>query len=703
MRLHGIFCLTIFLYFALIDFNRKGAFIIMKKFLILIFSLFITGVCYAENCSQSGDCWSAAYPTSLICSPSVQVTTSGTCRFLCTTNASFDGVDECRCDAGFGGNGSTYCNQCTAGTYGPNASNACVNCPTAGGITGTSAAGSDVITDCYKSCTASTDCPVTGGYFIGTCHYSTGTSLYLNIVTGTCDLTCNPGYHVSGSSCVANTINISYNAGGGIGSAPSSPTSFVYGSTTNAPAGTSYSKTGYTFTGWGCTGGITGICSGQTITAGSNIGSVAYSGTITLTAQWSANTINISYDGGGGTGTAPSSPTSFVYDATATAPTNTYSYTDYTFAGWLCSISPGVYCSSTGNDINPSTHIVAEGDSIKNAAASGGIKLTAQWAPDEFLLVVDPNNGNPTSGVTCTIGTPCDFAPTTPTAPSGYTFVDWCDDPFGACSVSYTSPWTFTAFTPTIYARWKKTITFDGNGGTFPPLFPTPREIDCYRGGNLSVPDNSVLNPPSTFHSSGHYWYPNNYGGGIPSYTSNSTPACNTANDTPVYPKWDYTVSYDGNCPTILGGAAVPSATTCTKNSNCTIATIPPAMICAGGYVLDTHRWWVSPSGTGTNYASGSTTFNNATGDITLHAKWILCGTGQWADVSSNTCVDCAEGYFCPAGSTSPTACPAGHTSAALSDAKSDCYMSSGTKFCDDGGARCFHLPAGVTIGWVGP
>jgi uncharacterized repeat protein (TIGR02543 family) len=635
--LRGIFCLTIFSYFALIDFNRKDAFIIMKKFVILIFSLFIFSVCHAENCGLTSDsCYPliTGNPTALICTPIITRTMTEGCRNVCTTNASFDGVDECQCDAGFGGNG-TSCSTCLSGQHGPatdgSNTNACVACAagswafagsascSACGGTGaypntycylsgsvtikntchTGGTGSDpnadVITKCYKTCTASPEnCSVTNGHLSGTCYYSSSTSSYLN-VSGTCTLTCDPGYHDNGlDECDINTYTITYY--------PNS-----------------------------------GTCLGGTCT-----------------------------------------PTTYdITTATITLPIPTRS--GYTFGGW--------YNNSgfTGSSITTIP-----------TGSIGNKTFYAKWAPETFTINLDYNGGTGTPAtVTCTIGTPCPL-PTPSTAPSGYTlsnFDGWMDDPFGAGTnygTSYSSPPSIV----TLYAGWKRTIDFQNN---YTPS-TTYLTRNCYHGGNLSLPTFPPA-PSSAFHASNHSWYQDNHGGTL-AYSSITITTCDDASYSPVYPKWEYTVTYDDN-NSDPGSVPAPGDTPCTKNQSCHLETIPA--MTRTGYVLDNTNWNSNPAGTGTIYAGGGSILASDTiGDRTLYAKWTACATGTY--YSSGSCLDCEAGYYCHSGIR--TACPAGHTSnitPSLPDAKSDCYMSSGTKFCDEGGTRCFHLPTGVTIGWVGP
>ena len=92
-------------------------------------------------------------------------------------------------------------------------------------------------------------------------------------------------------SCQANTFNVSYAAGdGATGNAPSTPTSCTYGESCVAPENT-YTKEGYTFSGWACSCAIDGgtcSCANETYAAGASIANATTTNgaTITLTAQW---------------------------------------------------------------------------------------------------------------------------------------------------------------------------------------------------------------------------------------------------------------------------------------------------------------------------------------------------------------------------------------------------------------------------------
>ncbi len=122
---------------------------------------------------------------------------------------------------------------------------------------------------------------------------------FLGMVDGVCKYKteCLPGHSPIQNngeynpSCPLVEIKIVYNSNGGTGSVPPYfPTKFSLGSPTMTPPNP-FTKGGSSFSGWVCTGGLAGLCSGTPVIPGvTNLGSVATSGTITLTAQWTENT-----------------------------------------------------------------------------------------------------------------------------------------------------------------------------------------------------------------------------------------------------------------------------------------------------------------------------------------------------------------------------------------------------------------------------
>jgi uncharacterized repeat protein (TIGR02543 family) len=134
------------------------------------------------------------------------------------------------------------------------------------------------------------------------------------------------------------TYQLSYDAGGGSGTTPSTVTGLSQGNTPTLDSGSTLSKTGYTFAGWNCD---------------QSIGAKAGSATVTMpaanvicTAQWTPNSspapnpspapadiVNLNYIGNGGTCSAPNqraAVTAWVYANSGA----TCSRPGYTFQGW---------------------------------------------------------------------------------------------------------------------------------------------------------------------------------------------------------------------------------------------------------------------------------------------------------------------------------------------------------------------------------
>jgi uncharacterized repeat protein (TIGR02543 family) len=199
------------------------------------------------------------------------------------------------------------------------------------------------------------------------------------------------------------SANITYAAGSGAGSAPTTPTSVNTGSTFTTPTNT-YTRTGYTFAGW--SDGTNIYAAGATYPRAGFV-----TGNVTLTATWlAAASYSISYSPGDGTGASPTTPISVTSGSTFATPANTFTRTGYTFAGW-----------SDGT----STFAAA----ATYPAVTSNVALTATWLAD-------------TKTISYAAGGATGSAPTTPTSVlyaatfttpantfsrTGYTFAGWSD------------------------------------------------------------------------------------------------------------------------------------------------------------------------------------------------------------------------------------------------------------------------------------
>ena len=195
------------------------------------------------------------------------------------------------------GGWSTATAVCAAGKYLPKGSNTCASC-----LAGYYCQGG---TYAYNS---TTNQGLTGVCASG---YSTG-----GATASTCSA-CSTGYAATGTAatnhdaaddCKPITYYINYSCGDGTGIAPAQVTA-KYDTTYTAAANTC-TKTGYSFTGWKCSGST--ACD---FAVGDNIKNLTStsSAAVTLTAQWKANTYRVCFNANGGSGTP--SCISATYDA----------------------------------------------------------------------------------------------------------------------------------------------------------------------------------------------------------------------------------------------------------------------------------------------------------------------------------------------------------------------------------------------------
>lgn len=216
------------------------------------------------------------------------------------------------------------------------------------------------------------------------------------------------------------TATLKYN-NGGHGTAPSNVT-MKYSAETKAAS--ALSATGYTFLNWKGSNNKTYNAGAQVKAA--NIVPEA----LTLTAQWSVNTYNISYDLAGGS-YGSSHPTSAKWDTAFTV--NNPTKAGYDFTGWKI----------TGMDSNTHTYDSAtttgtsisstKATSFKNLHATNGatVTFTAQWQIHNYSITYDLNKGSGSTTPAHTGTKPTSYTITTDTftvsepTREGYTFTGW--------------------------------------------------------------------------------------------------------------------------------------------------------------------------------------------------------------------------------------------------------------------------------------
>ena len=182
-----------------------------------------------------------------------------------------------------------------------------------------------------------------------------------------------------------NTYRITFDTAGGTAVAPIMQ---VYNTTVTASEATT--KTGYTFKGW-------------------NPATVPMKD-ITVTAQWTANEYDISYEGMEGAEYGENHPVTHTYD-TATEisdPTRT----GYTFAGW---------------QVNDGKTLVKE-LTLGATDYTDTITLTAVWTPNVYNVTLDTNGGTIREGNVTEYTYGVGATLPTKVTRSGYYFIGWYDN-----------------------------------------------------------------------------------------------------------------------------------------------------------------------------------------------------------------------------------------------------------------------------------
>ncbi|MBQ3016212.1 MAG: InlB B-repeat-containing protein [Clostridia bacterium] len=209
----------------------------------------------------------------------------------------------------------------------------------------------------------------------------------------------------------ANTYTVKYNGNGATGGtiANSSHTYDV----SKALTANAFYKTGYTFAGWNTKADGTGTkyTNGQSVR---NLTS-AVNGTVTLYAQWTANTYTVKYNGNGSTGGTVANST-HTYNAAKALTANAFYKNGYTFAGW--NTQPDGKGVDYGNKA-----------SVKNltSAAGGTVQLYAMWEVNpyeisKYVTTTGSEVWNTKKTVKYTVYTTIDSTPFTLT---GNVVIDW--------------------------------------------------------------------------------------------------------------------------------------------------------------------------------------------------------------------------------------------------------------------------------------
>ena len=189
------------------------------------------------------------------------------------------------------------------------------------------------------------------------------------------------------------TYTVEFDANGGSGSMSSK--TYTYGTSYTLPANT-FTRTGYTFTGWNTKSSGSGTSYSDEATV-KNLTSTD-GGTVTLYAQWKANTYTVTYEpnADGDDVTGMPDDTDLTYDTEGTVPDDEPERRGYDFTGW------NTEEDGSGTSYEP-------GDTIVDLTSEDGgtVPFYAQW--EAIISVRVPTT------VAC-----CIMADGTVVAPSGY-------------------------------------------------------------------------------------------------------------------------------------------------------------------------------------------------------------------------------------------------------------------------------------------
>lgn len=231
-----------------------------------------------------------------------------------------------------------------------------------------------------------------------------------------------------------NAYQIAFKANGGTGSMPNEQMKY---DETKALDMNTFIKTGYSFIGWRNQNTNDAYSDSQKVNNLTDIDG----GTVTLIAQWKANSYVIRYDSNGGTGTMPNQ--TMEYDKASPLSANEFKKEGYSFIGWK-------------RDDKMSGKSYTNRESVINLLPDNGGTTTmyAQWKANTYTVTfVDGHNGKMITTETVQHGESAK-EPAKPVH-EGYTATNW-----DTSLSNVTSDTTITLN----YRPNKYTIKFNGNG-----------------------------------------------------------------------------------------------------------------------------------------------------------------------------------------------------------------------------------------------
>ena len=388
-----------------------------------------------------------------------------------------------------------------------------------------------------------------------------------------------------------NSYQIAFKPNGGSGTMANQAMTYGVSAALTANA---FTRTGYTFTGWN----TKADGSGTAYTNKNIVKNLATTGTVSLYAQWRANTYTIKFAANGGTGTMSSQ--AMTYDVSAALTANAFTRTGYTFTGW-------------NTAANGSGTAYTNKKTVKNLAASGTVTLYAQWKANTYTIRFLANSGTGTmANLPMTYGVSAALTKNAFTR-TGYTFTGWNTASNGS-GTAYTNGKIVknlaTSGTVYLYAQWKPntySIKFFANGGT-----GTMAIQKMTYNLSAALTSNAFTRTGYTFAG----WNTASDGSGT-AYTNGKTVKNLAASGTVyLYAQWTpnaYTIAFKPN-----GGSGAMANQAMTYGVS---AALTSNAFTRTGYTFS--GWNTMADGSGTTYLNGRTVKNLAPGGtVNLYAQW---------------------------------------------------------------------------------
>ena len=256
----------------------------------------------------------------------------------------------------------------------------------------------------------------------------------------------------------ANTYAIHFD-GNGATSGTMEDMTMTYGVPQNLTAN-AFERTGYTFKGWGIsnTATVAKYTDGQEVDKLTNNPNE----TVTIYALWTPIRYAIHFDGNGATAGTMSNMSNLEYDKTYVLNTNTFTKTNFAFAGW----------AETADATSPK---YVNKDSIINLSSTNGdtVTLYAVWSNNVYSVRFNSNNGDGETFIANVERDKNYRLDANPFEYVGHTFQNWNTAQDGTGD-SYAVGATINNFaeigeTRDLYATWNVNtykIAFNRNGGT---------------------------------------------------------------------------------------------------------------------------------------------------------------------------------------------------------------------------------------------